>query len=73
MCLRALFLLFFNIIILCGIISLLQPYKTLGNEVFPSVTHVKFPLPKIRITVNSAHDMDKTGILLISPPPCFSF
>ena len=35
LCLPALFLLCFNIIILCGIISLLPPYKTFGNEAFP--------------------------------------
>ena len=56
LCLPALFLPCFNIIILCGIISLLlPPYKTLGYEAFSLLTHVKSPLlsplPKIRITV----------------------
>ena len=52
MCLPALFLLCF-IITLCGIISLLLPYTTLGNEAFPFVTHIKSPLRKICITVKT--------------------
>ena len=66
----ALFLLCFNIIIPCGIISLLPPYKTFGNEAFPLVTHVKFPLlsplPNIGIDyycLIPAHDLGKTSLL----------